>query len=227
VFQDPGASLDPRMRVAAQVDEALWLSGVREASERASRTQQLFAEVGLGPELLERLPRELSGGQRQRVCIARALAAAPRGLVCDEAVSALDVSVRAQILNLLAALQERHGLALLLVSHDLAVVRHLARRVAVMYLGQIVEEAESDALFDAPEHPYTQRLLAAARDGAAISAAFDEPASIAAPPSGCRFHPRCPRAVPRCSREGPSLARHNARRVRCGVVAPTGWRAEA
>lgn len=224
VFQDPTASLDPRLRAGAQVDEALRLGGLRDGRERAARIARLFEEVGLGAELLARMPHELSGGQRQRVCIARALAARPRGLICDEAVSALDVSVRAQILNLLATLQERHGLALLVVSHDLALVRHLARRVAVMYLGQIVEQAPVDALFETPAHPYTQLLLSAARGrSAALDAQRDEPPSLLAPPAGCRFHPRCPRAEPRCSREVPRLAPRNDGHVRCGVAVPAAF----
>jgi len=219
VFQDPAASLDPRLAIGAQLAEALALAG-RAAGESAG----LLADVGLAPEHASRRPHELSGGQRQRACIARALALRPELLICDEAVSSLDVSVRAQILNLLLSLQERHGLALLFVAHDLAVVRHVSRRVAVLYLGRVVEEGETEALFRAPQHPYTRALLASVpRLGghAAAPAIRGEVPSALAPPAGCAFHPRCSEAFARCSTETPSLYPTGAGRARCFLVEPT------
>ena len=222
VFQDPDASLDPRLTIGAAVGEALELHTSLGRAERADRVRELLSDVGLDSTLATRFPHELSGGQKQRACIARALGPAPRLLVCDEAVSALDVSIQAQILNLLADLKERHGLSYLFITHDLRVVRHIADRVAVMYLGQLVETAPVAELFQKPAHPYTQALLAAVPDLGAAAAArkaalAGEVPSPVRPPAGCRFHPRCPSAFERCRGEAPSfysiesLGAHGAR----------------
>jgi oligopeptide/dipeptide ABC transporter ATP-binding protein len=211
IFQDPDASLNPRVTVASSIGEPLEiLEATLGRGEREARVAALMVEVGLDPTFGGRYPHELSGGQRQRVCIARALAVRPELLVCDEAVSALDVSIQAQILNLLVELREKLGLTYLFITHDLRVVRHLSTRVAVMYLGQVVELGETDALFDAPRHPYTQALLAAVpsldRKGPAPAArARGDVPSPESPPSGCRFHTRCPRAWGRCQEEAPRL----------------------
>jgi len=220
VFQDPGASLDPRLAIGDQLAEALGLAG-RAAGESAS----LLADVGLAREHARRRPHELSGGQRQRACIARALALRPEILICDEAVSALDVSVRAQILNLLASLQERLGLALLFVAHDLAVVRHVAARVAVLYLGRVVEEGAAEGVLATPRHPYTQALLASVPRLAGRAAGppiGGEVPSALAPPPGCAFHPRCPVAFARCPTETPSLLATPVGRARCFLVGNGG-----
>ena len=210
IFQDPDASLNPRLTIQASIAEPI---EIREPglsrTERESRVTGLMNDVGLDPSMRARYPHELSGGQRQRVCIARALAVRPELLVCDEAVSALDVSIQAQILNLLVDLRERFALSFLFITHDLRVVRHLANRVAVMYLGQIVELGPTDALFDAPRHPYTEALLAAvpsldAARAVATRARGDIP-SPSNPPSGCRFHTRCPKVFERCPKESPEL----------------------
>ena len=222
VFQDPMASLDPRMRVRDIVAEGMQAFSIGENKrERTERVAELLRRVKLDPEAMHRFPHEFSGGQRQRICIARALAVSPRVVICDEAVSALDVSIQAQILNLLRELQAELGLAYLFITHDLSVVRYLADRVAVMYLGQIVEEATSEALFEDPKHPYTQALLAAVpsvdpeRRGASVQAAGDIP-SPSKPPLGCRFHTRCPEVFDRCSAEMPGLtAAGSSRRARC------------
>ncbi len=211
VFQDPMASLDPRMRVRDLVAEGMQAFGIgADEAERTQRVARMLERVQLDPSQMWRFPHEFSGGQRQRICIARALVVEPRLLVCDEATSALDVSIQSQILNLLRDLQQELGLAYLFITHDLGVVRYLADRVAVMYLGQIVEEAETEELFRAPQHPYTQALLASvpsvdpARRRVAAQLPGDVP-SPAAPPSGCRFHTRCPRIFERCDREAPDL----------------------
>jgi oligopeptide/dipeptide ABC transporter ATP-binding protein len=212
VFQDPYGSLNPRMRVGAAVREPLVIHGLARGAEAEARVAALFGEVGLDPTLRTSYPHELSGGQRQRVGIARALAVEPEFLVLDEPVSALDVSVQAQVLALLRELQERRGLTYLFIAHDLAVVRQMASRVAVMYLGSIIEEGPAERLFAAPRHPYTRSLLSAVPtpDPAApprrIVLEGDPPSPIA-PPSGCHFHPRCPhpRKDARCRAEGPSL----------------------
>jgi len=221
VFQDPMASLDPRMRIADAVMEGMITFGIGTSDrDRWQRTTELLERVQLDPRLMRRYPHELSGGQRQRVCIARALAVEPRLIVCDEAVSALDVSIQAQILNLLADLQEELGLSYLFITHDLGVVRYLADRVAVMYLGQIVEEAPTDTLFETPQHPYTRGLLSAvpsvdpARRMGPAPVLGDVP-SPARPPTGCRFHPRCPEVFERCGSEAPDLAGEEGARARC------------
>jgi peptide/nickel transport system ATP-binding protein len=212
VFQDPFGSLDPRQRVRSVLAEPLALHGRR---RDAGRIAELLDAVGLPAEMAGRFPHELSGGQRQRVGIARALAAEPDFLIADEPISALDLTVRAQILDLLAGLRGRLGLTLLFIAHDLAAVEQLADRVAVMYLGRIVELAPAADLFQRPQHPYTVSLLSAApvaepvrergRRRARIVLAGDPP-SLLAPPPGCPFHPRCPIARPRCAAETPVLA---------------------
>lgn len=219
VFQDPAASLNPRHSVEEIVGApiALW-EGLR-GEALVERVQALLAQVGLGEEHQRRLPHELSGGQRQRVAIARALSVKPELLVLDEAVSALDVSVRAQILNLLIELRDRVGLAYLFISHDLAVVRHLADTVLVMYLGAIVERGPARAVLSKPAHPYTQALLDAepsleARAGR-LRVLGETPSAVELP-SGCRFHPRCPDRQERCVKEGPEVRElGDGREVRC------------
>jgi oligopeptide transport system ATP-binding protein len=209
VLQDTLSALNPRLTVAQAVGEPLRLQGVA-AAERGRRIDEMFARVGLDRSLGERFPHQLSGGQRQRVGIARALVLGPRLLVADEPVSALDVSVRAAVLNLLADLQAERGFACLFISHDLSVVEHVSDRVAVMYLGQIVEEGPRTSLFERPQHPYTQALIAAApipnpaaqRARSRIILTGDIP-SPADPPSGCRFRTRCPLALERCTTEVP------------------------
>jgi oligopeptide/dipeptide ABC transporter ATP-binding protein len=211
VFQDPFSSLNPRLTVGEIVGEPLWIHEGLNGAARRGRVAEILDLVGLRPEHADRYPHEFSGGQRQRIGIARALASGPSLIVGDEPVSALDVSVQAQIINLLVSLKERLGLTLLLISHDLAVVRHMSDRVAVMYLGEIVEEAPSDVLFAEPRHPYTQALLASvplpspAARARAAPIEGDVP-SPAAPPPGCRFHTRCPHAQERCIAEHPVLA---------------------
>ena len=209
VFQDPYGSLNPRMTVRDLVAEPMIVHGTGDGGYRRARVAELLGTVGLLPEHAERYPHEFSGGQRQRIAIARALATEPAFLVCDEPTSALDVSIQAQVLNLLRELQSRLGLACLFVSHNLAAVRHMAPRVAVMYLGRIVEEAPRETLFHAAQHPYTQALLSAAaepggekRTRIVLKGEVPSPAN---PPSGCRFRTRCPRAAARCAEEAPEL----------------------
>jgi peptide/nickel transport system ATP-binding protein len=211
IFQDPMASLDPRMRIRDAIAEGMQAFGIgADEAERTQRVASLLERVQLDPRQMWRYPHEFSGGQRQRICIARALAVEPRLVVCDEATSALDVSIQAQILNLLRSLQEEFGLSYLFITHDLGVVRYLADRVAVMYLGQIVEYGDTERIFEAPRHPYTQGLLAAVpsvdpeRRSAAVHVVGDVP-SPASPPAGCRFHTRCPRAFERCALEAPRV----------------------
>jgi oligopeptide/dipeptide ABC transporter ATP-binding protein len=210
VFQDPYASLNPRMTVGAILSEPLALHNVVAPSRRNERVAELLHLVGLDPRLARNYPHEFSGGQRQRIAIARALAVEPKLIVCDEPVSALDVSVRAQVLNLLRGLQRRLGLAYLFISHDLAVVRQVADRVAVMNLGYIVENAAANDLFTSPRHPYSRALLSAVpvpkprAQRARIILQGDIPSALA-PPTGCRFHTRCPYAVARCAAESPAL----------------------
>lgn len=209
VFQDPYASLPPRMRVREIIGEPLAIHGLGSPKERAERVEQLLLDVGLRPVEAAKLPHQLSGGQRQRVGIARALAVQPSLIVADEAVSSLDVSMQAQILNLFKDLQERHRLAYLFVSHDLGVVRYMSHRVAVMYLGSIVETTTAEALYERPLHPYARALLSAVptlqpgrRERLRL---LGEPPDPSAPPSGCRFHPRCPMAQAVCAVDRPAL----------------------
>ncbi len=211
VFQDPFSSLNPRMRVRDILAEPIRNFGLaRSPAELEARVAALMDTVHLPRDALTRRPHEFSGGQRQRICIARALAAEPELIVCDEAVSALDVSVKAQIVNLLQDLQQQFGLALLFISHDLAIVEHMTHRVAVMYLGKIVEMAPRRQIFTAPQHPYTKALLSAVpvpEPGAARTRMIlkgDVPSPIN-PPSGCRFHTRCPYVFDRCRTEEPQL----------------------
>lgn len=212
IFQDPYGSLNPRLTVADIVGEALDLHGLAESqTARAARVAELLKAVGLDAAYAQRYPHEFSGGQRQRIGIARALAVEPKLIVCDEPVSALDVSVQAQIINLLQDLQQQHGLAYLFIAHDLAVVEHISRRVMVMYLGKVVELAEAKEVIRAPKHPYTQALISAVPEvdpdskRQRILLPGDVPSPIH-PPAGCRFHPRCPVAQkPRCETESPEL----------------------
>jgi oligopeptide transport system ATP-binding protein len=210
MFQDPYGSLNPRMNVETIVGEPLKVHGIVGGFGRRKRVAELLEQVGLSRRYLDRYPHEFSGGQRQRIGIARALALGPKFIVCDEPVSALDVSIQSQIVNLLIDLQNQLGLTYLFIAHDLAVVRHISRQVAVMYLGRIVEYADREALFTRPLHPYTQALMSAipqpdpARRRMRIVLGGEVP-SPANPPSGCPFHPRCPLAEPRCSREIQSL----------------------
>ena len=210
VFQDPFASLDPRMTVGEIIEEPLAIHGVGDRAERRARVEGLLGQVGLTPGHAGRHPHEFSGGQRQRIGIARAVALEPDLIVLDEPVSALDVSVQAGVVNLLADLQRRLGLAYLFIAHDLAVVKHVADRVAVMYLGRIVETGPKEALFAAPRHPYTRALLAAIprpdphRRSSHPPAGAEAPGTVDIPP-GCRFHARCPHTIPRCRSEDPAL----------------------
>jgi len=211
IFQDPYASLNPRWRVAAIVAEPiLALAPQTKKGEIATRVAELLAQVGLAAADGVKYPHQFSGGQRQRISIARALAAQPRFLVCDEPTSALDVSVQAQVLNLMRDLQRRMGLTYLFISHNLAVVHHIADRVGVMYLGRIAELAPTKRLFRAPQHPYTRMLLAAVPDlamsGKQRTAVAGEVPNPLDPPAGCAFHPRCPFAADRCRLEVPALA---------------------
>ncbi len=210
IFQDPFASLNPRMSVGGIVEEPLIVHGIGDAASRRLRVAELLDMVGLAPEHARRFPHEFSGGQRQRIGIARALAVQPALIVCDEPVSALDVSIQAQVINLLKDLQARFGLSYLFIAHDLAVVKHAADRVAVMYLGRIVELAPKRVLFEDPRHPYTRTLMAAIprpdpHGRAKLTLAAGEAASPANLPAGCRFHPRCPFAVALCREADPPL----------------------
>ncbi|MCW5591368.1 MAG: ATP-binding cassette domain-containing protein [Burkholderiales bacterium] len=226
VFQDPYASLNPRRTVLQTLAEPLRVHGLARGTEIEERVAAAIAEVGLPADSARRFPHEFSGGQRQRIGIARALVLAPRFIVADEPVSALDVSVQAQVLQLLEGLRERHGLSVLFVSHDLGVVRHVCDRVAVMYLGRIVEEAPVPEIFDDPLHPYTQMLRAASpvpdpKSRFALPRVVGELPSAMEPPAGCAFHPRCPAAMPRCSRECPTLSPvGTGRRVACFLHSP-------
>ena len=222
IFQDPFSSLNPRMTVGALIEEPLRVHKMGTRAERRARVGQLLERVGLPAAAASRFPHEFSGGQRQRIGIARALASGPKIVVGDEPVSALDVSIQAQVVNLLDELKDEFGLTLVVIAHDLAVIRHMADRVAVMYLGEIVELAPAEALFAAPRHPYTEALVAAiplpdpAARRAEARVAGELPNPIA-PPPGCKFHPRCPYAVDRCRTERPALSAPDAqgRQVAC------------
>ncbi len=212
IFQDPYGSLNPRRRVGSIIGDPFAIHNVADGAERKRRVQELMELVGLNPEHYNRFPADFSGGQRQRIGVARALALHPKLIVCDEPVSALDVSIQAQIINLLKSLQEEFSLTYVFIAHDLSVVEHVSDRVAVMYLGRVVELADRARLYSAPRHPYTCALLSAAAvadpDRAAqrerIILVGDVPSPVA-PPAGCRFHPRCPKAQPRCASEEPAL----------------------
>jgi peptide/nickel transport system ATP-binding protein len=221
IFQDPHSSLNPRMTVLDIVGEPLLVNGVSSRDERLERVEELLQMVGLRPEYMRRFPHAFSGGQRQRIGIARALALSPRLVVADEPVSALDVSVQAQILNLLLDLQERLGLTYLFVAHNLSVVKHISDRVAVMYVGQMVELAPRERIFAVPKHPYTAALLSSVprpdpRARTKRAPLPGEVANPAAPPAGCYFHPRCAYAIDRCRTETPAWERIEPDRwVRC------------
>lgn len=212
MFQDSNASLDPKMKIAAILREPFAIQGIGTAAERTDKAVALLDSVGLGPGILERYPYELSGGQRQRIGLARALALEPKVLVADEPVSALDVSIRSQVLNLMRRLQAERGLSSVVISHDLAVVRYLSDRVGVMYLGKLVEVGATEEVYGAPAHPYTAGLLAAipvadpeaARQPAAERVRGELPSPLD-PPSGCRFRTRCPLATEKCATEEPLL----------------------
>jgi oligopeptide transport system ATP-binding protein len=226
IFQDPYSSLNPRKSVEGIISEPLSVHGIGTKEQRRERVAELLSLVGLAPDHAKRYPHEFSGGQRQRIGIARALALNPKFIICDEPVSALDVSIQAQVINLMQDLQRDLGLTYLFISHNLAVVRHIADRVAVMYLGKIVELTDKISLYENPKHPYTQALLSAipiARPGEPrqrVVLTGDVPSPIK-PPSGCRFHTRCPHAMPVCSQTEPPLADiGGGHQVACHLVPP-------
>lgn len=223
IFQDPFASLNPRMRVEQIIGEAPLVHGLTDRATFSDYVDDIMLKVGLDPLLKQRFPHQFSGGQRQRIGIGRALAVQPRFLVCDEAIAALDVSIQAQVLNLFMDLREQLELTYLFISHDLSVVEHIADRIVIMYLGRVVESAETTELFDSPQHPYTQALLAEVprldqrkRDFTPITGEIPSPLD---PPSGCHFHPRCPHTMPVCKSEIPKLVLGDGRRaVSCHLI---------
>ncbi len=225
VFQNPYNSLNPRQKIGKALEEPLLVNTTLPAAARTEKARAMMAAVGLRPEHYDRYPHMFSGGQRQRIAIARALMLDPQILVLDEPVSALDISIQAQVLNLLADLQHQHNLAYLFISHDLSVVRHIADEVMVMYLGRTVEKAPRDVLFNAPQHPYTQALLSATprpdpekkRQRIVLKGELPSPLN---PPSGCTFHPRCPLAFDTCRVLSPSLLSHAGAQVSCHAVNP-------
>ena len=214
IFQDPYSSLNPRKRVGAIIGDPFDIHSIADGNDRKKRVQELMEVVGLNPEHYNRFPAEFSGGQRQRIGVARALALRPRLIICDEPVSALDVSIQAQVINLLEDLQEEFHLTYVFIAHDLSVVRHVSNRVAVMYLGKVVELADAKRLYAEPKHPYSGALLSAVpvpdpdrvEERKRVILLGDVPSPID-PPSGCRFHPRCPKAQERCVHEEPPLER--------------------
>jgi len=209
IFQDPQASLNPRQRVRQILGEPLKVHRLAPAADIPARVDAALSAVGLGTDYRDRFPHQISGGQRQRIGIARALMVSPGFLVCDEPVAALDVSIQAQVINLFMELRAQHGFTYLFISHDLGVVRHISDRVAIMYLGRIVEQASASEIFSRANHPYTQALMAEmpdpARRGRTFTPIRGEIPSPLAPPSGCTFHPRCPHAMPRCREQVPEL----------------------
>jgi oligopeptide transport system ATP-binding protein len=220
IFQDPYASLDPRMTVGQILRQPFDIHNVGTSTEKEARVKELLELVGLKPSHINRYPHEFSGGQRQRICIARAIALNPKLIICDEPVSALDVSIQAQILNLLKDLQEKLGLTYIFISHDLSVIEYFCDRVAVMYLGKIVELGSRDDLFNQPKHPYTQALLSAiprvgeGKKAMKKSLSGEVPSPIN-PPSGCAFHPRCPSVMDICSQQTPALENEKNQQVAC------------
>jgi dipeptide transport system ATP-binding protein len=223
VFQNPYGSLNPRQKIGSILEEPLLVNTKIPKTERSERARAMMANVGLRPEHYDRYPHMFSGGQRQRIAIARALMLDPEILVLDEPVSALDISIQAQVLNLLADLQEKHNLAYLFISHDLSVVKHIADEVMVMYLGRVVEQGTRDNIFKNPQHPYTKALLSATptpdptrkRERIVLKGELPSPLS---PPTGCTFHPRCPIAFEPCNRLNPALLAHDASLVACHAV---------
>ena len=220
VLQDPYGALSPRLSVGMIIAEPMLALGDAKPREAIAHARHMLELVGLQPDALDRYPHQFSGGQRQRIAIARALSIDPRLIVLDEPVSALDVSIRAQILNLLRDLQDRLGLAYLFIAHDLAAVAHMSHEIVVMYLGKIVESGEARAIAGNPQHPYTRALFAAALPSHPDERREDEPLagevpSPLNPPSGCHFHPRCPHAMPRCAQQAPPLAQVGDRLVAC------------
>jgi dipeptide transport system ATP-binding protein len=223
VFQNPYGSLNPRQKVGSILEEPLLVNTSQPKSSRQEKARAMMSRVGLRPEHYDRYPHMFSGGQRQRIAIARALMLDPEILVLDEPVSALDISIQAQVLNLLAELQQQHNLAYLFISHDLSVVKHIADEVMVMYLGRVVEQGARDAIFKSPQHPYTKALLSATptpdptrkRERIVLKGELPSPLT---PPAGCTFHPRCPIAFERCGRENPNLVVHAQSLVACHAV---------
>jgi dipeptide transport system ATP-binding protein len=223
VFQNPYGSLNPRQKIGSILEEPLLVNTSLSKSERQDKARAMMTSVGLRPEHYDRYPHMFSGGQRQRIAIARALMLDPEVLVLDEPVSALDISIQAQVLNLLADLQERHNLAYLFISHDLSVVKHIANDVMVMYLGRVVEQGTRDDIFGNPQHPYTKALLSATptpdptrkRERIVLKGELPSPLN---PPSGCTFHPRCPIAFEKCARVNPTLIAQERSLVACHAV---------